>query len=139
MNTELLLKVKQKILDEPKQFIMAEWFAKEWNINEQLSNLEPQRVVPNCKTAACIAGWTLCISEQLTPDIISRRKGEIFSPFLKARQELDISLEQADRLFYTNGWPHILNFKYSNAYTPEERANVAAERIDHFIKTNGEE
>jgi hypothetical protein len=57
-----------------------------------------------------------------------------------AQQILNLSFEQAQRLFYVYNWPSEYQSRYigSGKY-PTEDAWVAAERIRHFIRTNGDE
>lgn len=48
----LLLKIKKRILDEPRQFGMEWWFMR---------SLAGTETIPNCGTA-CIGGWAICVS-----------------------------------------------------------------------------
>lgn len=50
---------------------------------------------------------------------------------------LDLNSCQEIRLFYDSNWPMAFRESYANAKTHTERAKVAADRIDHFIKTEG--
>lgn len=120
MNIELLLKVKEQILKEPKQFIMDRWFC-----NSPDGNYE----IPNCGTAACIGGWGWAISKGLNPREARKYYDENDFPKL-----FDISIYQASRLFYLARWP--LKFREKGYST---NSTLAAARIDHFIATNGEE
>lgn len=123
MNTELLLKVKAAILAEPAKFDMEDWFAK--------SDESP------CGTTACIAGHAAVMHRGIqrlsaynwawldTPDI--------------ARNALMIDLKSSDRLFYLPDWPIEFKARYIQAESASECSKVAADRIDHFIATNGAE
>lgn len=131
MNTALLRRVKATILEEPGRLNMEIPFL-------------PDSSVP-CGTAACIAGWTV---------ILARRRGrEPFSTTCKrldrscegrhhwleiepkARELLGITQEQSSTLFHSDDWPYPFSQRYGNALTDGQRAKVAAQRIEHFIKT----
>lgn len=140
MNTELLLKVKEQILREPRQFDMFTWFSY-------------SETIPNCHTTACIAGWAITLGKT-KPNPLEAAK-EIRYNFAVTNMHawgesrdkvyevalplLDITEEQAMRLFGEEDWPTNFYEDYSKATTPRARAEVAARRIDHFIATNGEE
>lgn len=130
MNTELLLKVKAKILAEPKQFFMHEFFT------DHVVGID---TIPNCGTAACIAGWAVTIARNENPE--ETRKYLYQSPnnlctWLEAQKALDITKEQESKLFYTDNWPSEYDAAYNQAWQDEdfeEAAKVAANRIDYFI------
>ena len=81
----------------------------------------------SCETTACISGWAVRLSER---ENVSMVDGEI---------PLGLDDDEACRLFYLSGWPSRLRRRYDNAKTPRTRSKVAAQRIDHFIKTGGVE
>jgi len=83
-----------------------------------------------CGTAMCIAGWTLKLSEE-SPRV--HRSGSLVAD--RARQLLDLTHAQGSRLFYKNNWPYEFHLKSVLSHTDEERAMVAAERIEHLINT----
>ncbi len=118
MNTKLLRKVQKQILKEPRQFHMQEWFSRyvPWEI-------------PNCGTAACIGGWAVCLATKSTPGDLTRLWRDTIDP----DKVLDLSGEEGDRLFLESQWPA----RFKGGKTPEIRAERAAKRIDHFIKTRG--
>lgn len=126
MNVELLLRVKAKILEEPRQFNMRNYFFTD------ASN------VPNCHTAACIGGWGIALSRNETPN-----QAEFSTRPHWARQlaikAFDLTDKEADKLFHANneGWGPLFADRYNNADNPTLAAQVAAERIDHFIATGG--
>jgi hypothetical protein len=142
MNTELLLKVKKQILKEPRQFGMTTWF-------------EYSLAIPNCNTSACIAGWAITLGLKKSNPLEGARAIKNNFPTNKGFDSLmefaakkvyelsipllDITEEQAHRLFSEEEWPNEFYGDYANADTPQERAEIAARRIDHFIATNGEE
>jgi|SRR6267142_3990747 len=125
MNKELLLRVKTQIIAEPKQFVMGTWYTKHPEGSEG-SKLWEGVIVPNCGTAACIAGWAIALQDRVTP---SKATGAIY----KASQYLDILVEAADDLFHANHWPDDLFDRWEDAQSLGERAQIAAERIDRFI------
>lgn len=127
MNIKLLKQIKRKILAEPKQFYMHAFY----------SQLNGTREVPNCGTAACIAGWAVALSEHITP---KQAKKNYLIPIFKADSLLEISNEQSLKLFYINNWPKDLGEAYhENDNYPTIQAICAAERIDRFIASNGKE
>lgn len=134
-NKALLLEVKARILAEPAQFVMERLFMSNeharrlnWEYEDDLS-----REIPNCGTAACIAGWTVAVSRQRDP-----REAEAMSEdaWVEAEDRLRI-WHYASQLFNVTGWPQYLQGEWKRAGTLEERARVAAEAIDRFIEMMG--
>jgi len=103
MNIELLRKVQQHIKEEPKRWSFA------WGYRTPASP---------CGMKACIGGWTLILSGK-----------NVYDTSAVARELLDISKEQADRLFFF--WPP--------EFEEEHSAANAVARIDRFIETAGAE
>lgn len=132
MNIQLLLQVKEQILKEPLQFRMENWF----------SDVSPF-FIPNCGTTACIGGWAVAILKQITPREAALENGVTdFSRNAAARYALLLTEAQAERLFYRTSWPDRFRDDYLWARHNQDMtkaAQVAAERIDHFIATNGNE
>jgi hypothetical protein len=131
MNVELLQKVKAHVLEEPRRVFMGAWCLQDVHI--RLNGLQ----VPDCNTIACISGWSAQLYNQDRrlsigmPGYVRDREGEI---------ALDITLEQAGRLFYLVEWPDDLYFKIKDTILQStEYAQVVAERIDRFIATEGRE
>lgn len=138
MNVELLQQIKAHILADPDAFRMDTW---------------------SCGTAHCIAGWALI----LTNDPVVNPNAEPWEqrtlcerdPGEKAAEILGISTEddgdedqddfyddttsEAKRLFHVNQWPDDFESRYELSDSRIARAITAAERIDHFIATNGQE
>lgn len=129
MNVELLNKIKERITEEPRQFDMGTWF----------SPYSPE--IPNCGTAACIAGWALAISYNENPqraNLLALKEGTGYA--LPASRFLGLSYLESTRLFYTNQWPLRFFWAYhEEGISPKEKARIACERIDQFIATNGAE
>lgn len=125
MNVELLLRVKAKILEEPRQFDMANYFTTNGDI-------------PNCHTAACIGGWAISLTRNVTPNQAELSSKSVWLRQL-AKEALELTNIEADRLFYATpeAWGDF-GIRYDVAYAdPTLAAQVAAERIDHFIATGG--
>lgn len=85
--------------------------------------LTPEETPP-CGTVACIAGWASILCGNAPYEAVDASR-------------LCLSLDEQHRLFYVTSWPMNFGEGYTNAKTPEERASITADRIDHFIKTNG--
>ena len=56
---------------------------------------------------------------------------------LVAQELLGLEYAQSDRLFFVDYWPG--KFAYNKAKTKKAKAEIAAKRIEHFIKTGGAE
>jgi len=82
--------------------------------------------VPNCGTAACIAGWAIALQDKVSPS-------EAIGALMKASRYLGIDQEIAEDLFYEYHWDDELLDRWVEAESLEERAQIAAERIDQFI------
>lgn len=109
MNIPLLEKIKETILRDPTDFDMASY----------------------CGSACCIAGWAVRI-QYPTRD---------FDRDL-AERALQLNCKESDRLFHTDMWPSGFRARYfgfSYPVNPNQRAEIACERIDHFIGTEGRE
>jgi len=126
-SVQLLRKVKTQILREPKQFVMDHFFSDAQN----LSKLDIPRAIPNCGTAACIAGWVTAISLRKSP-----RDTQMDATFASdyAQDILGLSNNEVLRLFYVASWPRKFESRWWKAKTVEGRAKVAADRIDAFIE-----
>lgn len=126
MNKELLLKVREQILREPRQFVMGTWYTEHPMESEDNDELWMGVEIPNCGTAACIAGWAISIAEKKSPHKASGTIGA-------ASRYLDVKWEDAEDLFYEDHWDDDLQERWENASSLDERAQIAAERIDQFI------
>jgi hypothetical protein len=124
MNTQLLLQVKAAILAEPHLFDMEFYLVRRL-----------------CGTAACIAGHAVHIAAPQVYDAAIHRLNTGGGYFVdlggEGKTALDIDAETAKRLFLTTRWPEEFLEAYEDCATSEQRAVVAAQRIDHFIATNG--
>jgi hypothetical protein len=127
---------------------MFEWFETDANrIGHE---------IPNCGTAACIAGWAETLMKFDTRKKSKKRarpsEMESISSVLLA-EKLGFDVYMNNRLFYVRSWPQQFQSKIPSAsktncvdigrrfdsLPPEIRAKIAAERIDHFLATDGKE
>jgi len=115
MNVELLLKVKQHILAEPRRLDMGEW----------LLQGEPGEILcgstfPECGTIGCISGWAEILSGQ-------GMSGEVV---------LELTPAQECELFYTTQWTSqaiLQRYCLTETGSPEY-AQAVADYIDYFIE-----
>lgn len=135
MKVALLRKVKNHILSEPKRLRMWGYvMRKATNKAVPLATINKYRPFAKCGTAACIAGWTCLL--QLKPT----ETGEFYGVdyFQHAQELLGLSEAQAEVLFMPDAWP--VEFKDGTTDDGKRKtAQVAAARIEHFIKTKGKE
>lgn len=136
MNTELLTTIKRIALDDPDHFDM-EMFA------------------DDCGTTCCIAGFGVKIANPERFTELKRMQpppGSSTNQWLEDRKRweaagaeaIGISKEQAERLFYYESWPLEFELRYNEAIDPDSgdgslKAATVADRIDHFIATEGRE
>jgi hypothetical protein len=124
VNIALLEDIKAHILAEPDAFRMDTW---------------------TCGTAHCIAGWALVltgnkvVNPDSNPGVQHTKDGRYPSDVACEVLGLIRSNDEDGRLFFEYNWPGDLPDRYDAADTRSERAQIAAERIDLFIATNGEE
>lgn len=137
MNIRLLRKIQARILAEPKRFDMDSWIVP-----------KDEQTRPSCGTACCIGGWAAVEngwkSKQykdedgdwanlfISPNGTTSRYDSVIAS--AAQKLLDITDEQASRLFYTCSWPEPYKSGADNG-TPEYRAANGVARIKHFIET----
>lgn len=116
MNVKLLRQIQRRIKKEPRQFFMK-WFFRR------------SKSIPNCHTAACIAGWALTISGTKTKKPSDAKRLFACRYFSPAAKTLGLDDRQAERLFAECSWPvEFLGAKRT-------LANRAIARIEHMIKT----
>lgn len=147
MNIDLLLKVKARILQAPSQFVMNTSYANTHTNREQHtifgkapSDDIDRDTIENCGTAACIAGWAVAISRDTNPKSMLDQFGDLWDLVQStAADKLELDSEQCDKLFHISGWPRKFRERWYDATTLEQRALVAADRIDYFIETAGED
>lgn len=105
---------------------------------------------PDCNTQACYAGEAILV---LGSGFIAREGGIVLSDETRATgyafedeaaRLLGLTEDQAVRLFYVTaapdpGWPNAYVTAYYEAKTPADRLDVAIERLEHFLLTDGAE
>lgn len=147
MNIDLLLKVKARILAAPSQFVMNISYANPHTIRDQRSLFGKapsddidRDTIENCGTAACIAGWAVAITRDANPKSMWDQYDDLWDPVQSiAAAELGLEPRQCGNLFHISGWPRKFRERWYDATTLEHRALIAADRIDHFIATGGED
>ena len=97
MNTALLLEIRRLILEEPLRLNMRDWS----------SGITNAPVRPACDTVACIAGWAVAIDRggpdlSTATDVLTGYFGDFE---YDARCLLELTREQALRLFFVGFWP----------------------------------
>lgn len=143
---QILEEVKKRILAEPKQFVMASYFS--LNLENEIPHTFPSGEaeekwiethlpndisIPNCGTAACIAGHILCIKEEKKPKNAMLEDG-FFIEF-KVSEFLNVSQVYTNKLFDLYRWPVEFRDKFNAApIASMERAQVACEMIDWWMK-----
>lgn len=124
-NIGLLRRVKEHILTEPRRFTMERWLDE--------NDLEGNH--PPCGTAACIAGWTVLLKDgrQVTSLGIASRAAELLG--LGTRDVGDYEVfTKANSLFFVKNWPKRYKRAYSRTRKLANRARIAGQRIEYFIK-----
>lgn len=110
MNIELLNRIKAKILEEPENLKMD---------------------VFHCGSAHCIGGLAQVLSGA---EILNGKNWE------PATNLLGLTMPESDRLFELTYWPDKFLKDYEdNIDDKQYLAKITAERIDHFIATEGRE
>lgn len=134
LNVKLLRKIQRHILAEPRRYDQNAIFTRGLTPGDIY---EEGHVVPSCGTIACIGGWAGALSKQKRPTDWNNYENTLRF----AQRVLRLDDRQATRLFAGTGggWPERFDTAYEKAKTPRGRALVAVRRIDHFIKTKGQE
>lgn len=127
INVRLLRKVERHILAEPRRLDMGYWAGD--------NDATP------CNTAGCIAGWTEILSGESVASVKERGGCIAFSDIPHtAAAHLRLARDQALLLFHTTHWPdNFYDAYYAHPRGSRGRARATADRIEHFIKTNGAE
>ena len=125
----ILKRVKKFFLNDPERLDMSSWGTK-------------HGATP-CGTTACIGG-AICLLE--APRRIKWVDGEMVPRSAKyedipalAAELIGLEPSEIDNLFYTDGvygkWPASFRRRFQRTNSQETRAQIAGERIDHFIAT----
>lgn len=118
MNVPLLRQIQERILAEPEHFRMDVW---------------------SCGTAHCFGGWACVLNGIRSTGWDGTFTDDGESTYDTATRLLALRGDNSERFFLLSNWPFPFNEQYGAAATPAARARVAADRIDWFIRTNGEE
>lgn len=123
MNTKLFEHIIECIQAEPTQFDMYMWQI--WNTKES-----------TCGSTACIAGWAAWLTspdsvKDLDNNVLNLGYWEISSQAIKA---LEITEEQAQKLFHVDNWPEKYRNEYRLLLDPQKLADCAVERIKYFME-----
>lgn len=107
---------------------------------------------PECHTQACLAGEGVLANGagyiQKTGGIMLNDESRYGRDIERAAQDvLGLSSYESDRLFFfkrwtddeENGWPDGFEDAYEEATTPTARLQVAIDRVQHFLDTDGKE
>jgi len=147
-NLKLLVKRLEDLLDSPT----AAQFNMQYFGTAYRSTMQDVLVPPICGTQACLAGETVIATG--TGRLLDEGGIQIIGGGFgwdiarQAQEDLSLTKHQANRLFFFNrmlqreegpGWPLQFQEAYENAKTPQGRLYVAIRRVEHFIKTRGEE
>lgn len=126
MNVELLEQVADYILRHPDELAMDSWSDIPGTIKRLFG----------CGTTRCIAGTAMFLAQQNGADIPNSAS----TPGM-AQKLLRLTFEQAERLFYVQNWPveYRIAYQLQRSKYSDTNAWITAQRIDHFIATNGEE
>ena len=134
IDTARLRRVRALIVADPEHFSMFDWVSEDGQ-------------------AACIGGLAAIdagfIAKRDSRDPVTQRfydvtpAGAAFDHHAydeaRFRVALNLTPEEADRLFEAEHWPQPFYVDYAKARSPRARADVAAQRIDLFIRTRGRE
>lgn len=127
MNVKLLEQVKGAILKHPENFDM-ELYAYGTVVADK-------QAPPECGTTACIAGWAIAIHDGVVEE--PQSIGQEMKIWQRAEEVLDLDSEQGRTLFHVSKWPEVFRRGYKCAESDADMAQIAAERIDRFIVSNG--
>jgi hypothetical protein len=127
MNVNLLQRVKQHILEEPKRLYM-----RHFEIHNNGPVLRDRNGVvrdfASCDTAACIGGWGAILDNYKT--------ASGFKYDWDYQNLFDLTEPEACRLFNPKMWPMQFKRGIFDDGSPEA-ARACADRIDFFIQTKG--
>lgn len=130
MNTKLLRKIKKHILEEPKRFVMHSLIlTKDHGYTDTYTDdANKTTKFAACGTAACIAGWATILS--------GKKEGEV-DVWDFGSKVLELNNIQTLNLFDDDSWPQNFGRAFHSSKSRKKRAEIAADRIEHFIKTKG--
>lgn len=140
MNTELLLKVKNRVLAEPGRVDMRDWQQKITDPTDIMLMGQRISIARECGTVCCILGHAVEISGGAVPDDVGVRTIISIGSAL-----LDLDYEEADSLFMFHNSRDDSDDPYFDLalrlliFEPgsKEYAAIVAEAIDRCIARNG--
>lgn len=145
MNIELLQRVKQHILAEPRRLNMGTWVSTVGKTVPAFAGVygRDEADLPPCGTVACVAGWAVLLSRfNGKPEeyaAFMRERNTLFPDGLTSsigQEELGLSPSQMETLFYVGRWPE--RFRVAHGQAEENgdyqaMAQITADRIDYMI------
>lgn len=137
LNIKLLRKIQKHILEKPRRFLMSTFYVRAKDIDRDFfvcdgSSGEHVKF-EECGTAACIGGWAVFLSATKG---VNAQPQDIRGRAIKL---LGLKTLMGDELFEVDYWPAKFKDAYDSAKSQQQRARIAARRIDHFIATKGAE
>lgn len=150
MNRAAVEKLLEHLKEQQKTKAAARFNMKFFGVSSNNSMIEEMLEVPECNTQACLAGETILANNLgYIPKEggILLNNGQAYGHDIEwaATVALDLSDAEADRLFFfrewtdneRDGWPEQFEDAYRLAYTPANRLQVAIDRVQHFLDTEG--
>lgn len=153
MNLQAIWETVEYMEKEPRRIDMIDGIvsasdARRFDEEYPFPQVSRVLVLPPCDTVSCFAGAAVLSHRPLAQSEI-----DLWHSWSRVREEaseiLDLSYAEAQRLFYLpsihggqegeDAWPEVFEKAYFEAKTPEDRAKVIRERVQHFIDTNGAE
>ena len=134
MDIELLLRVKEAILAEPKRLDMWGWL--------DTTSKRENPSGPECGTIGCISGWACVLKEKEAGGLRTfrgaarRLLNDGRAGLFAGAKILDLTMRQAGDLFEPARWPKDLDLHETVEGTPEH-AETVARGIDRFIANGG--
>lgn len=144
INVELLKKVKKHILEEPRRLLMDDLVVRKMDDEDFVADDGKMVKFASCGTAACIAEWSVLLTDGLWPEgdlwrraakLLGIPKDQICSNGFYDDNGEYISIPVlAEKLFYVDEWPVAYRIPYKKARSQKQRAKIAAKRIEAFIR-----
>lgn len=137
LNEELLRRVQEHIKAQPERFGMNFYFR-----TPEPVHLKEPEFSKVCGSAACIAGRAVILAEEWGDFLAGQFDDTPPGVMNIAANLLGISSLQAWSLFHLSEWPEQFALRYQQATEAGNKdlaAQVACERIEHFIATEGRE
>lgn len=125
LNVKLLRKIKKHILAKPRRFLMYELIVRSSDYYPHYYDDAGRKTkFESCGTAACIAGWACLLTDGI------EFNGDAWE---RGKKLLGLDERKANRLFNVGRWGK-LDDLYHRAKSAKARAQIAAKRIEQFIK-----